>query len=632
MLKATARGARKRAQSRSAQRGSAKLSRVSIDTEWFYKRGPESDGKFRCASWKETGANKPLYGTLNINKLADLVAKLDDKAVITGQNVYTDLTKYVQWGIRLPGDFSIRDSLIGVRFVEPLRPEKGLKQVGRTFGYVYHDRKDVEDPRELLDYCGKDVVTSEALADIFEQRAKEKGVLNQLYCYYEMQKAFMAVELAGLKLDVPSLQADLESHAKAMKPLLKQIGNPNLITNDDELRDWLRERYTEKQLDVLPISRKSQEQSISHEHLRMLTPQTDELEAIGRARSLDKFRKLYVEAPLKHANEHGFIFPSYMLLVAKTQRRSSRPNIQNWPSPKPCKECKGYCLKHATMHARRRVMSRFPDGVIMSHDYMNLEARIFSWQAKCWSFLECLIAGGYIKVAEECLGIKIESKDDPRYKQVKSTVLAVTYNMTPGLFAWREFVASGGKVRMSKADAQRHYDALFNRWPEIADEMERRRNYGWATGHAYSSVGVDIPLPLVPSDLKMIMQVGKQYNKKIENFCINWPTQQFAGYVTGCALIDIMRHVTSEAGGWGSYLEKVWDSTQGLVAKSTPNTIPCIEVHDALDVDTRKPQEAHEMVHYYMTKGDTLKTLVPDFPVEILNTEVASGRYWDYEE
>jgi len=240
--------------------------------------------------------------------------------------------------------------------------------------------------------------------------------------------------------------------------------------------------------------------------------------------------------------------------------------------------------------------------------------------------------GGYIKVAEECLGIKIESKKDPRYKATKSTVLAVTYNMTPGLHAWRETVKSGGKVRMSKVEAQRQYDVLFRRWPELADEMQRRRDYGWANGHVSSSVGVDIPLPIVPDDLGAILQVGAQYRKKIENFTINWPTQQFAGYVTGCALIDIMRHVTSESGGWGSYLEKVWDSTQGLVAKSTPDTIPMIEVHDALDVDTRDPDKAHAMMHYFMTKGLTLKTLVPDFPVEILDTEMNQGRYWDYDE
>lgn len=825
---------------------------IVVDAEWRYK-DTETKDEFRCASWKYAGKGKQLYGTFTVDALYDLIIKhRKDNVTFIGHNVYTDLMQCLKWGIPLPDQFTIRDSLLAMRFADPLLPTKELKKIGRMHGFVYKDLHDVEDPDVLLDYCGKDVVTSEKLVTIYEEMARAKGTYQQLKVYYDMQRAFMALEVAGLHIDRKGLLSDQREYVRKLTPLLKKIENPELLTNDRLLREWLHERYTVDELSVLPTSRKSKEQSISKDHLDLL-PQTSELRTIAEARALSKFKTLYIDAPLKHANAHDFIFPSYMLLVAKTQRRSSRPNIQNWPT-KP-------------VNARKRIMSRYKDGYIVTHDYCvapdskiltedlrwidaqhirkgdaligfdealgrstkfnpttvtkvktlqrpcvritmsnnqtlvcsidhkwpvkegrrnrewreagslrpgdsiawlcnvwkpggthdhaylagfmdgegyasksalgfsqnpgkvldhvvstiermgfkltqapsrnmmkckapriiggtseelrflgqvrpirlidtyvnksiygrriwgkktstvivekiedigvqdvisittttgtlvvdgflshncNLEARIFAWQANCPSFLQALIEGGYIKVAEECLGIKIESKSDPRYVDTKSTVLAVTYNMTPGLYAWRQYIQSGGKVRMTRKQAEEKYAILFNRWPELYEDMERRKKHAWDTATVLSDVGVPLPLPVIPDDLLFV--ADKNYYKKIENFSINWRTQQFAGYVTGCALIDIMRNVVGSS--WGSYLSDVYDTTQG--AEEGPSIIPMVEIHDALDCDTTKPEEAHELFHYYMTRGETLKTIAPNFPVEILDTEYSKGRYWDY--
>lgn len=611
----------------------AKRTNITFDLEWAYGNRPDA-GAFRCASWYD---GKELVGTHDIHTFAQHMTEWGRKPVtFTGHNIPADLKKCVEWGIPLPKDFSIRDSLIGIRFVDPLLPLKGLKKVGPMEGYVYPDLSEIEDPATLLDYCGKDTYTCHNLADRYEERARHSNSLHALEMYYNLAQAFMVVELAGLKMDVPQLRRESEELAQKLAMLTKRIPDPEMITNDNLFRDWLESQYPPEQIALLPTSRKSKKAQVGKKYLRLLRPQTETLAALGEAKDADYYKTLFVDGPLKAVNEAGFYFPSYKLLVARTQRRSSEPNIQNWPNKEVCKECHTNCIKHGQFNARRAVVSRFPGGRIVSLDYCNLEARIFAWQAGCADFLNALREGGYIRVAEQCLGIKIESKKDPRYKQVKSTVLAVTYNMKPSLFAFREYVeAKGDAPRMTTKEAERHYAVLFNRYPELYDEMERRREHAWRTHTAFSSVGAPVALPIIPDDLlpndpKWI----ENYRKKVENWAINYPTQSCAGYVTGCALYDLVCVLVEEMGGWGPLMAAIHATTQRKAPQTKLPFCPIIEVHDSLvsDAKQKEVKRCEEIMHHVMVAGKSLRKVCPDFDFSLLDTESKVAERWDSEE
>ncbi len=603
----------KSAKPRNVSTRSKPLPCVTVDAE-----NDIETGRFLCGSWYD---GKSLIGTHDLSTYADAWQSLPSDVVLRGHNISWDIRKALSWDVSLPQNFTIEDSLIGARFLFPLYPEKKLDFLAKLDGYVYRDVHGEGSPESNLDGCGKSAYTTHQLCDTYNRIAKERGQLIHLQTYYKIAQAFIALEVAGLKVDTALLQEEQSDATQRLIELSGLVPDAAMDTNDGVLRQWLALHYTPEQLKILPVSRKSGKTAISKKHLGLLQPQRPEFEPIIEYRELHRYKTVFLDNVLKAVSPRGFIFPSYKLLVARTQRRSSTPNIQNWPDK-----------------ARRNVISRFLDGQIVTRDFANLEARIFAWQAGCDDFLNALIEGGYIAVASQCLGITIKDKSDPRYKQVKSTVLAVTYNMGTGLFAYREFLNSGGKKRMTKDEAQAHYDVLFNRYPEIHTEMERRKSHAWKHGCTLSNVGVPLQLPIIPDDLLPDNpQWVENYRKKVENWSINWPTQSMAAYITGCALWDLQNHLADVHGGWGSYLSDLHETTQVPNTKRGYNEIapvvPINEVHDALGVDSTAAtvEYASEVMDYYMCAGKTLLTLAPQFDINILATEAKVASRWDGE-
>lgn len=513
--------------------------------------------------------------------------------------------------------------MIAARLMYPLWPDKKLKTISRIYGYSYKNLAMIENPTTLLEYCGKDTVAANEILIELTNEIESHNLTPIFNMYCQFQLAFFALEIAGMKLDIPFLEKEEKKYNKALVKLLPLVPDPRMATNDTVLREWLQSHYAHKDLDKLPKSRKSQKSQISSQHLALL-PKSSEavqqtLDNIGKLRTLSKYKTLYIDRPLKFAssNEAGFLFPSYKLLVPRTHRRSTEPAIQNWPG-----------------ESRQAIISRFVDGCIISADFKNLEARLFAWQAGCQKLLQDLIEGGYVKVASSCLGITIKDKKDPRYRQVKSTVLAVTYNMSPGLFAWREYVESGGKKRITKKEAEQAYELFFNTYPEIYSDIHTRKEYGWKEGAAYSSVDAPIPLAIItPSLLPDDAKWTAVYRKKVENAAVNFPTQQLASYVTGCALLDLQEILVAECGGWGNYLQELTHTIQfghSYQGKGKLNGFPIIECHDELVNDVRGSfsQPYSELLRTTMTQGKSLLKLCPTLDTSILDVEIDVHSHW----
>lgn len=517
----------------------------------------------------------------------------------------------VKWGIQLPQHFTLSDSLLASRFLDPEAPAHGLKIVSRYHGYVYDDLHATEDREALLDYCGRDTfVSAEILKTMLKDcTADQKKVLQT---YFKIEQAFFGCEIAGLKLDTAKLQKEARRLTKEINAFVAGGVPVDLITNDDKFREWLFGRFSGKEEYLYKrLGRtESGELQISAKYLKLLKPQTKQLTSLMSAREVNNYYTLYVKRPLD-IQKDGFFHPEYKLLVSKTQRRSTEPAIQNWPAK-----------------ARNVVVSRFPDGKIIAADERNLEARLFAWQSGCKKFLEALVEGGYPLVAERCFGWERITKEDPRYTALKAMVLAVTYNMSVGLYKHNLEVDNG--IAKSWDECERDYGEFFNTFPEIYDEIEARKAHAWKHGCIKSSIpGVRIPLPILPDYLFDTEKRYQYYRKKIENYACNYPTQCFASYVVGTALVDIQEYLAAAHGGWGSYIDRIYRTT-GDDINQTTIWFPITEVHDELVIDScaRKVDEAREVVSSCMTEVRTLKTLIPKFDCP-LETEMTIGDCWE---
>ena len=234
--------------------------------------------------------------------------------------------------------------------------------------------------------------------------------------------------------------------------------------------------------------------------------------------------------------------------------------------------------------------------------------------------------GGYPLVAERCFGWEKITKEDPRYRSLKAMVLAVTYNMGVGLYKHNLEVDHG--IEKTWAECERDYGDFFNTFPEIYDEIEARKAHVWKHGCIKSSIpGVVIPLALLPEYLFTTEKKYSFYRKKIENFACNYPTQNLASYVVGCALVDIQELLAAKHDGWGKYVDFLYQSRH-----TTPNNrcwFPVNEVHDEIvsDVGAKALSEAKRVTNQCMTEGKSLRLLVPSFDCP-LETEQVAGRWW----
>lgn len=592
-----------------------------MDLEWFRDDDPnlKKRGNFRCGTWMSHDDEK-LKGTFNLHTIARVVRDCD---TIVGHGITADIKKLVQWGVPLPKQFKIVDTLLLARILHPLWPKKDLKYVGRIYGYPLVDLHDVKNPDRLLDYCGKDTYTTHKLWEIFSEEAKEQKRIQPRVIGRNFQFAldFMSVELAGMKLDRTFLMKEQQRLTKELASHVKRLQDPKVITNNNVLLEKLQDTYPEATLDKFLYNKRKDTYAVKNELLVMLPDKPQWLETALLAREQQKYKTLYVDNVLEYGE---YINPNFFLLHAKTHRRTTSPTIQNWPS-----------------EARRAVVSRFPNGRIIEGDMKNLEARITGIQAKCKQFVDDMITQGYLGVAARTLGVeKLTDKKDPRYVEIKSTVLAVTYHMGAGLFAYREWVQSQGKKRKRsyKDVEEKTYGTFFAAYPEIEKEIERRSKYGLKHGYTDTWCGAHVQLPMFNErwieNSNLSVQIGMLYSK-LKNFSINWPTQLFASYVTGCALTDLIHKLVDYyfEGDYGSYLHYCHASRGiGNSTSVIRDLYPVVigEVHDSLIIDCpfSEVKRVTQMMHDAMCDAVTLSTIAPDFLSKYLDVEIVADTYW----
>lgn len=592
--------------------------KYTLDMEWQIEK-PQT---FRCAALTDGKGKVTTFDSLS--EFTKALSKLPKGAVIGGHYVVSDIGMLVKWGQAwcLPKDLTLDDSLTASRLLYGHLPAKDLKTMSAEFGMRYENRQKQQTgsiTEEDLEYCAKDAWSSHYLTPLLT-----KGITKQtqevLDTNNAFQKAFLAVELAGLRFDVKKAAVEESRLTEVLSWCVTQLPeglSPSVAKDDNEMRAWLMANYREDELKYFERTKKTKELSVGVKYMRLLERQPAGFGALLEARHTQDFLSLYVQGKQRFLDENQFLYPSYKLLVAKTHRRSTEPSIQNWPK-----------------EAREFITSRWPQGEIVWGDFKQLEARLFAWQCKSKQLMTDLLEGGYIGIGSRVFGITVE-KGSAEYKLIKAIVLATQYNMGAGKLRSGLHINNGLKITYRKAEEM--LDRFFNTYPEVAIEAERRRAYAWKTGTAWSDVGAPVPLYLLPASHyppESEWELDRQGNpikpwpiKQIENFSINYPTQQLAGYVTGCALLAMQEALAEECGGWGEYLSQIHDSTK--LSASTLHTVPVLEVHDEIGCDSQDIGRTLEFMPYCMTTGmlPYLKKLCPYFDCP-LAVDMEHMPYW----
>lgn len=581
------------------------MTHVSLDLEWHI-----DTLQFRCGCWRKDKA-ATITGTFSLDTLRKVIESLPDDTCFIGHQIASaDLKQLTRWGIKLPQHFTIEDSLVASRLANPDWPTHKLKPLAREYGYEYQDEHATADDKELILYCGKDVEASEAINDAIKASLQRRQSA-LLKLQNAIAQAFFYCEIAGIKLNIKTLEADKQEYESKIARLAPLVAD-GAFTDDGRMRSWLQQNYSEKELQMLGKT-DGGEMALNVKAMKWLPRQNKEFHAMVDGRAAQDYLTLYVNRPLE-IQKDGYLFSNFKHLVARTQRRSTEPAVQNWPE-----------------QARHCIVSRFPGGKIVSADFKNLEARLFAYEAGCKKLMECLVEGGYPLVAERVFGWTGITKQDPRYKALKVLVLAIQYNMGNGVYIRNMLIDHG--IKKTWAEAEADFDLFFDKFPEMYAERERRKRYGWETGKAWSLIGAHMPLPILPFDKIYSEKDVKWRKKSCENRAINYPSQCMAAYVTGSAMYDLQKELSVMADGAGRYVEAMIDSRKDPVswqrAYSYLPGIPIIEVHDELvaDCPADKVELMKEMFTKYMLQLKTLKQFIPTFNCP-LDVDITVADFW----
>lgn len=438
------------------------------------------------------------------------------------------------------------------------------------------------------------------------------------------------VSLTGAIIDLNRFEAMGSSLESGLAMTRDQLGKAAITagktsfspTNDDDLRSLL---YDHLGLPVLARTGKRKLPSVDQNTLKQLDhPTVATLLAFNKADKTFSVNVTGLRAllhPCGQIDTHPVAWLPFRInpLGAKTGRRSSSdPNSQNWPPA-----------------VRSIVRSRWPGGTIADLDYRKLEPRLFGWVAKDDKLFSFFTKGrGYIDVAAELFGAEVK-EGSPRYKAVKSIVLAVHYNRKPKGMAeslrntgimfspdWDEHLRETTRIRRLYLD----------RFRGIARYIEDRETELLRYGYVTALAGGVRHLP-VPDGTRT-----PGYHRLL-NQAINYPIQRLASDVTGSAMLDAEAEIVrlEYGGSYVQYLEALVRAKRLLL---TTNPLCSImypiehavlfnEVHDSLVTDLFPPTSKRDLSIFVdsMRAVKSLRRLCPAFTMA-LDVDVKIGPFW----
>ncbi|MBT8553464.1 DNA polymerase I [Polynucleobacter paneuropaeus] len=451
-----------------------------------------------------------------------------------GQNLKYDAHIFANYGITLQGvEF---DTLLESYVLESHMPHNmdsladrhlGMKTIkyeevcGKGVHQIGFDQVDLQTATE---YAAEDAdITLRLHLALWPQIQANPGLL---YIYEKIEMPAMRVlgimERNGIRIDSALLAKQGQEIGKRLLALEGEIhqlaGQPFNIQSPKQIAEILFGQLE------LPVTKKtpSGSPSTDEEVLQKLAEDYPLPARILDYRSLAKLMSTYIEKLPRMADpQTGRVHTNFSQAVAVTGRlASSEPNLQNIP----VRTEEGRRIREAFIPA--------PGCKLLSADYSQIELRIMAHIAEDANLLEAFATGKDVHqaTAAEIFGIPLAevSSEQRRYAKV------INFGLIYGMSAF----GLAGNLGIERGAAQNYIAKYFERYPGVAQYMERTRLEARDRGYVETVFGRRLWLPEIKSN-------GPR-RQGAERAAINAPMQGTAADLIKLAMIAVENWIEKE--------------------------------------------------------------------------------------
>ena len=444
-----------------------------------------------------------------------------------GQNLKYDAHIFANYGITLQGvQF---DTLLESYVLESHMPHNmdnlaerhlGMKTIkyeevcGKGVHQIGFDQVDLQTATK---YAAEDAdITLRLHLALWPQIQTSPGLL---YVYEKIEMPAMRVlgimERNGIRIDSALLAQQGQEIGKRLLALEREIhqlaGQPFNIQSPKQIAEIL---FGQLQLPVIKKT-PSGSPSTDEEVLQKLAEDYPLPARILDYRSLAKLMSTYIEKLPRMADpQTGRVHTNFSQAVAVTGRlASSEPNLQNIP----VRTEEGRRIREAFIPA--------PGCKLLSADYSQIELRIMAHIAEDANLLEAFATGKDVHqaTAAEIFGIPLTevSSEQRRYAKV------INFGLIYGMSAF----GLAGNLGIERGAAQNYIAKYFERYPGVAQYMERTRLEARDRGYVETVFGRRLWLPEIKSN-------GPR-RQGAERAAINAPMQGTAADLIKLAMIAV---------------------------------------------------------------------------------------------
>jgi len=428
--------------------------------------------------------------------LALMKAWLEDPSrAKVGQNLKYDQHVFANHGIRLAGvvhDTCVQHYVLESHgrhdmdsLAERYLGEKTISYddvTGKGASRIGFEQVDVQ---KATDYSAEDSDVTLRLHHVLYPQLAADAKLDFVYTTIEMpvREILFRIERNGVLVDVDQLAAQSRELGHKMLEIEQkaytEAGQPFNLNSPRQIAEIFFERKG------MPVVKKtpSGTPSTDEEVLEKLAQDFPLARMLLDYRELTKLKSTYTDKLPRMVNPRtGRVHTNYGQTTAVTGRLASTdPNLQNIP------------VRTAEGRRIREAFVAPPGHVIVSADYSQIELRIMAHIAEDPGLLAAFAAGEDIHraTAAEVFGRdrREVTAEERRYAKV------INFGLIYGMSAF----GLAQQLGLERATAQAYIDSYFNRYPGVAQYMERTRHLAREQGYVESVFGRRLWLPEIRS-------------------------------------------------------------------------------------------------------------------------------------
>jgi DNA polymerase-1 len=404
----------------------------------------------------------------------------------------------------------VHDTLLGAYLLEPARRGYPFAELCEERGLVC----DVEDP------AGRDALLLGALTSWQREQIAERG-LEGLMCDIELPLVgvLRAMELAGVRLDVPRLQEVAgrvrEEIAELEQEIFALAEEEFLIASPQQLGEILFEKLG------LPRKRRGKTgYSTDARVLQAIRSEHPIVPRIERWRELSTLVKTYFDVLPSLVDERSRIHTTFLQAVAQTGRLSStNPNMQNVP------------IRTALGREIRGCFEAEEDHVLISADYSQIELRVLAHAAQEPVLREIFERGEdvHTATASQVFGVGGVGPD-----QIDTGMRAKSKMINYGIVYGLSDYGLADRLNIPREEAKEFIDAYLTRFPRVAQFIQETIERAKEEGHVTTLWGRRRQIPELRARNYQVRSLG-------ERLAVNTVVQGTAADIIKLAMVRCHR-------------------------------------------------------------------------------------------